>query len=76
MIDPTYPLVAAMVISLVLYQLNQRWAAPGVAIANRWLRWLIFAVGMAKIATDFSWSGRPFWVLAVTARNGRPTRAC
>ncbi len=67
MIDPTYPLVAAMVISLVLYQLNQRWAAPGVAIANRWLRWLIFAVGMAKIATDFSWSGRPFWVLAVTA---------
>lgn len=67
MIDPTYPLVAAMVISLVLYQLNQRFASPGLAIVNRWLRWMVFAVGIAKIATDFGWSGRPFWVLAVTA---------
>lgn len=64
--DPTYPLVGAMVISLVLYQLNQRFASPVLAIFNRWLRWLIFAFGAAKITHDFGWSERPYWVLAVT----------
>jgi hypothetical protein len=65
--DPIYPLVIAMVVSLALYQINQRLSSPVIAIVNRWLRWLIFAVGLAKIATDFGWSGRPFWVLAVSA---------
>jgi hypothetical protein len=65
--DPLYPLVFAMVALLTLYQVNQRLSSPVIAIVNRWLRWLIFAVGFAKIATDFGWSGRPFWVLAVTA---------
>ena len=59
--DPTYPLVAAMVVSLVLYQLNQRFASPVLAIFNRWLRWFIFAFGAAKIASDFGWSDRPYW---------------
>lgn len=69
-IDPTYPLVAAMVVSLIIYQLNQRRASPALAIINRWLRWIIFSIGIAKIATDFGWSSRPFWVLAVTAALG------
>jgi len=64
--DPTYPLVAAMVVSLVLYQLNQRYASPVLAIFNRWLRWLIFAFGAAKITIDFGWSERPYWLLSVT----------
>lgn len=64
--DPTYPLVAAMVLSLVLYQLNQRFSSPVLAILNRWLRWLIFAAGAAKLAIDFGWSERPFWVLGLT----------
>ena len=64
--DPTYPLVAAMVLSLVLYQVNQRLASPVVAIFNRWLRWLIFAFGAAKITADFGWSERPYWLLTVT----------
>jgi hypothetical protein len=64
--DPTYPLVAAMVVSLVLYQLNQRFASPVVAIFNRWLRWLIFAFGVAKITHDFGWSDRPYWLLSLT----------
>ena len=64
--DPTYPLVAAMVVSLVLYQLNQRFASPVLAIFNRWLRWFIFAFGAAKITSDFGWSDRPYWLLAVT----------
>lgn len=64
--DPTYPLVTAMVVSLVLYQLNQRRSSPVLAIFNRWLRWGIFGFGVAKIMVDFGWSGRPYWVLAVT----------
>ena len=68
--DPTYSLVAAMVVSLIIYQLNQRRVSPALAIINRWLRWMIFSIGIAKIATDFGWSTRPFWVLAVTAALG------
>lgn len=64
MIDPTYPLVAAMVISLILYQINQRRSSPVLAIFNRWLRWLIFGFGLAKIVLDFGWSDRPYWTLA------------
>jgi hypothetical protein len=55
-----------MVVSLVLYQLNQRFASPVLAIFNRWLRWFIFAFGAAKITHDFGWSDRPYWLLSVT----------
>jgi len=61
--DPTYPLVIAMVVSLALYQVNQRRASPVIAIFNRWLRWLIFGFGLAKIVGDLGWSDRPYWVL-------------
>lgn len=64
--DPTYPIVAAMVVSLVLYQLNQRFASPVLAIFNRWLRWLIFGFGAAKVVQDFGWSDRPYWLLTIT----------
>jgi hypothetical protein len=63
--DPTYPLVVAMVISLVLFQVNQRRASPVLAIFNRWLRWLIFGFGLAKIVIDLGWSDRPYWTLAL-----------
>jgi len=52
-----------MIFSLVLFQLNQRYASPMLAIINRWLRWIIFAVGGAKVALDFEWLDRPYWVL-------------
>ncbi len=61
--DPTYPLVVAAVIWLVLFQINQRMASPLVAIFSRWLRWLIFGFGFAKIVVDLGLSGRPYWVL-------------
>lgn len=61
--DPAYPLVAAIIASLVLVQINQRQASPVIAIVNRWLRWLIFAVGGAKILLDFAWVDRPFWTV-------------
>jgi len=62
--DPTYYLFLGMVLSLTLFQLNQRYASPVLAIINRWLRWLIFAMGAAKIALDSGWLDRPYWVLA------------
>ena len=63
MTDPAYPLIALMVVSLVLIQLNQRYDSPILAILNRWLRWLIFAFGAAYIVADFEWIDRPYWVL-------------
>jgi hypothetical protein len=64
--NPDYPLLVAIILSLVLLQLNQRRGSPVLAIFNRWLRWFIFAFGMAAIARDFEWSAHPYPVL-VTA---------
>ena len=64
--EPIYFIVAAMVVSLVLFQLNQRRASPVLAIFNRWLRWFIFGFGLARIIIDLGLSGRPYWVLAAT----------
>ena len=34
-----YPLLTAMMVSMILVQLHHRTGAPGLAIANRWMRW-------------------------------------
>jgi len=62
--QPTYFLFFGMVISLVLFQLNQRYASPVISIFNRWLRWIVFALLGAKVTVDFEWIDRPFWILA------------
>lgn len=62
--DPTYPIVAAMIVSLVLHQANLQFASPVIAIINRWLRWLVFAAGVAKISSDLGWIDRSFPVLS------------
>lgn len=62
--DPSYlTFVGVMFVSLILFQLNQRTASPVLAIFNRWLRWIIFAVGGARIALEFGWIHRPFWTV-------------
>jgi hypothetical protein len=63
-IDPAYLLLAAALLSLVLFALNQRRASPVVAIFVRWLRWLLFAFGGAFLILVWGASTRPFWVLA------------
>jgi hypothetical protein len=62
--QPTYLILAALVASLVLMQINQRLASPVVAIADRWMRWFVFAFGGAQISRDFNLIDRPFWALA------------
>jgi hypothetical protein len=64
--NPAYPLLGAMIVSLVLFQLNQRQGSPVLAIVNRWLRWIVFAFGAAFICRDFQLIDRPYWVLAAS----------
>lgn len=61
--DSDYPLLTAIVLSLLLTQINQRNGSPVPVIFNRWLRWLIFSFGVAKACLDFGWSDRPYGVL-------------
>jgi len=64
-VEIPYLILAAIVISFALAQINQRLASPLLAIADRWLRWLVFAFGAAQICQDFSLVDRPYWVLAL-----------
>ncbi|QYM79012.1 hypothetical protein K0B96_17175 [Horticoccus luteus] len=61
----SYFILGAIILSLVLMQVNQRLASPALAILERWLRWLIFAAGGARICVDLGWIDRPFWTLAI-----------
>jgi len=58
-------IVVAIVLSFVLVHVNQRLASPVVAIADRWLRWIIFPVVGAWLCRDFDLIDRPMWVIAV-----------
>lgn len=60
-----YFILAAIVLSLGLAQVNQRVASPFIAIAERWLRWFVFAFGAAQICQDFALIDRPYWVLTL-----------
>lgn len=63
--QPTYLIVAAIIVSLLLMQINQRVGSPLISIADRWLRWIVFALGGALICQEFQLIDRPYWVLAV-----------
>ena len=51
-VEPTYLILAAILLSLVLMQINQRVASPLLSIADRWLRWFVFAFGAAQMCRD------------------------
>lgn len=58
-----YLVLGLIVVSFLLAQLNQRFASPVIAIFNRWLRWITFALGAATFALHFELIERPMWVL-------------
>jgi hypothetical protein len=60
-----YIIVAAILVSFVLVHVNQRLASPVIAIADRWLRWIIFPIVGAWLCRDFELIDRPMWVMAV-----------
>jgi len=35
----------------------------GVTLLNRWLRWLLFGLGLALFLRTMDWAGRPYWAL-------------
>ncbi|AHF90565.1 hypothetical protein OpiT1DRAFT_03127 [Opitutaceae bacterium TAV1] len=63
--DPLYYVYAAMIASLVVMQINQRRASPVLAIANRWLRLVIFSLGGALVVRGLEWSDRPLPALTL-----------
>jgi hypothetical protein len=58
-----YLIVAAVIVSLGVMQINQRLASPLLSIVNRWLRWLVFAFGGAQVCLDLELLDRPYTVL-------------
>jgi hypothetical protein len=65
-LQTSYLILAGILLSLVLMQVNQRVGSPILSIADRWMRWLVFAFGAAQLCTDFGLIDRSFWVLALT----------
>ena len=63
--DPSYFILAAIICSIVLVQVNQRMGSPVIAIFVRWLRWIVFGTGFAYMCVDFDLINRPFWVLTL-----------
>jgi hypothetical protein len=60
-----YIIICAMVLSVLLVRINQRLASPVLAIADRWLRWLIFPVVGAWACRYLEIIDRPVWVIAI-----------
>ena len=59
-------LILAAIFSLILLvQLNMRLASPIIAIVDRWLRWLVFPIVIARFCQFYDIIDRPFWVLAL-----------
>ena len=57
-------ILAAMLVSIFLMQMNHRLASPVLMIVDRWLRWIVFALGGAQVCTEYQLLDRPFWALA------------
>ncbi|HQF39918.1 MAG TPA: hypothetical protein PK322_12435 [Opitutaceae bacterium] len=60
-------IVGFSVISLLLHLLNSRVLLPAVTIANRWVRWILFSLGVAFLSDELGWSDRPLWSVAAVA---------
>jgi hypothetical protein len=63
--QPPYIIAGAMFLSVLLVRINQRLASPVLAIADRWLRWLIFPAVGAWSCRYLEIIDRPFWVIAI-----------
>ena len=64
--DSVLYICAAMLLSIVLVQINRFKASPILAIANRWLRWTVFATSAAYIWSSLELTTHPYWMLALT----------
>lgn len=62
----TLILLGLFLVSLLISYGNWQWNVPVIAILNRWYRWVALSFLVASLAMDFSWTGRPFWLVALT----------
>jgi hypothetical protein len=62
--DLQYAIFFAILLSFILVHVNQRMASPVIAIADRWLRWIIFPVVGAWLCRHFDLIDRPMWAIA------------
>ena len=62
-LQTTYLIIAAVVASLIIVQINVRIGSPVLSIVDRWLRWAGFALGAAMMCENFQWIDRPYWTL-------------
>jgi hypothetical protein len=60
-----YSILAGIILSLVVMQINQRVASPLLSIIDRWLRWLVFAFGGAQVCLELKLIDRPYGVLVI-----------
>lgn len=63
--EPSYFILIAFAVSLVLARVNQRTASPLVSILSRWIWWFVFAFGAAQMCRDFHLINRSYPVLVV-----------
>ena len=61
-----YCLIGTAVFSILLSSISARREAPVLTLANRWLRWLLFAWLFAFLLRTFELSSRPDWVHVTT----------
>ncbi len=64
-LQTSYLIIAAVVASLVIVQINARIGSPILSIIDRWIRWAGFSLGAALMCQNFQWLDRPFWILVV-----------
>lgn len=65
--ETSLPILFGLSVLLVLAYANRSLASPRLAILLRWGRWAAFSFGAGYLIQTFGWSGRPYWVLVVTA---------
>ncbi|MBC2601413.1 hypothetical protein [Puniceicoccus vermicola] len=55
----------AAMLFLISFRIRKSPTFP-LVLLNRWLRWVLFGLGMAYVLREWGVSGRPFWSLAPT----------
>lgn len=60
-----YYILAGIIVSFAVMQINQRMGSPVLSIVDRWLRWLVFAFGGAHLCSEFKLIDRPYPVLVL-----------
>ena len=66
-LEYSLPILGGLAVLLVLAYLNRSLASPTLAIVVRWGRWVAFSFGAGYLIQSFGWSGRPWWVLVLSA---------